>query len=338
MSGTSTAAAPLVRRVVERLADGKFHSGENMAQALGVSRSAIWKSLRAVRELGLEVHAVTRKGYRLPRPLELLDERAMRTHLSKETARRIGAFAVHNSVESTNSLLLAEPIGAPGRADVCLAEYQTAGRGRRGRRWLMPFAAGLCLSVSWTFAETPRQLSALGLAVGVAVMRALRRMKSAPATLKWPNDIWFEGRKLGGILLELQAEAAGPAFVVVGLGMNYRLPAASRREIEATGVQTADVGELFADEPPGRNELAAAIVQEIVVALEEFERRGFAPFHKEWREADALAGRTVTTLKGTDVQGGIARGIDEEGALLLEYRGRVIKIVSGEVSLRLSHS
>lgn len=329
---------PLVRRVVERLADGRFHSGEDIAHALGVSRSAIWKSLRAARDLGLEVHAVTRKGYRLPQPLELLDERAIRAHLAKDVSRRIGELAVHHSVESTNSLLLAVPRGRSGRASVCFAEYQTAGRGRRGRRWLMPFAAGLCLSVSWPFAETPRQLSALGLAVGVAVIRALRRLKSAPATLKWPNDIWFEGRKLGGILLELQAEAAGPAYVVIGLGMNYRLPAASRRAIEATGTQVAEVHELFEGIPPGRNVLAAAIVEDIVKVLEEFERRGFAPFHREWREADALAGRTVTALKGSDTQGGIARGIDDEGALLIEYRGRVIKIVSGEVSLRLAHS
>jgi BirA family biotin operon repressor/biotin-[acetyl-CoA-carboxylase] ligase len=192
--------------------------------------------------------------------------------------------------------------------------------------------------VSWPFAETPRQLSALGLVVGVAVIRALRHLKGAPATLKWPNDIWFEGRKLGGILLELQAEAAGPAYVVIGLGMNYRLPAAGRRAIEASGAQVAELHELFAGIPPGRNVLAAAIIESIVNALEEFERRGFAPFHREWREADALAGRTVTALKGCDTQGGIARGIDDEGALLIEYRGRVIKIVSGEVSLRLAHS
>jgi BirA family biotin operon repressor/biotin-[acetyl-CoA-carboxylase] ligase len=327
----------LVQRVVERLADGKFHSGEDMARALDVSRSAIWKALRGLRDLGLEVHAVTRKGYRLPQPLELLDERAIRTHFSRDFSRHIASLEVHRTIESTNSYLLAKPGGPAGRAQVCLAEYQTAGRGRRGRRWLMPFGAGLCLSVGWVFAETPRQLSALGLAIGVGVLRALRRLKSAAVTLKWPNDIWFEGRKLGGILLELQAEAAGPAFVVVGLGLNYRLPAASRREIEATGTEVAELAELFGDDVPGRNALAAAIIEEIVRVLEEYGRKGFAPFHKEWGEADALAGRTVTAMKGTDMQGGIARGIDEEGALLLEYRGRVIKIVSGEVSLRLAH-
>ncbi|HZF14827.1 MAG TPA: biotin--[acetyl-CoA-carboxylase] ligase [Steroidobacteraceae bacterium] len=330
--------APLAHRVIERLADGRFHSGENMAKSLGVSRSAIWKSLRTVRELGLEVHAVTRKGYRLPRPLELLDERAIRAHVAKDSARRVGDLKVHHSIESTNTLLLAASTSAAGKAQVCLAEYQTAGRGRRGKRWVMPFGAGLCLSVGWTFAETPRQLSALGLAIGVAVLRAVRRLKGAAVTLKWPNDIWHEGRKLGGILLELQAEADGPAFVVVGLGLNYRLPAASRKEIAALGLESAEIGELFGDAAPGRNELAGTVIDEIVAALGEFERHGFAPFHKEWREADALSGRTVTAMKGSELQGGIARGIDEEGALLIEYRGRVIKIVSGEVSLRLTHA
>lgn len=330
--------APLVRRVIERLADGRFHSGENMARALGVSRSAIWKSLRTVRALGLEVHAVTRKGYRLPQPLELIDGRSIRAHLSKETARRLEDLSVHHSIESTNTLLLAAPAGAAGKAQVCLAEYQTAGRGRRGKRWVMPFGAGLCLSIGWTFAETPHQLSALGLAIGVSVLRAVRRLKGAAVTLKWPNDIWFEGRKLGGILLELQAEADGPAFVVAGLGLNYRLPAASRKEIAALGLEAAEIGELFDGGAPGRNELAAAVIDEIVTALGEFERDGFAGFHKEWREADALSGHTVTAMKGSELQGGIARGIDEEGALLIEYRGRVIKIVSGEVSLRLARA
>jgi BirA family biotin operon repressor/biotin-[acetyl-CoA-carboxylase] ligase len=322
---------------VERLADGRFHSGESMAKSLGVSRSAIWKSLRAVRALGLEVHAVTRKGYRLARPLELLDARAIRNHLPKDAVQRLGAVGVHHSIESTNSLLLTQASGPAGTAEVCLAEFQTAGRGRRGRPWIVPFGAGLCLSIGWVFAETPRQLSALGLAIGVAVVRALRRLHAAEVNLKWPNDIWFEGRKLGGILLELQAEADGPAHVVVGLGLNYRLPAAARKEIEAAGAQAAEVCELFEGEAPGRNLLAAAVIGELIAALADFERRGFAPFHKEWREADALSGHTVTAMKGSDLQGGIARGIDEEGALLLEYRGRVIRIVSGEVSLRPSH-
>jgi BirA family biotin operon repressor/biotin-[acetyl-CoA-carboxylase] ligase len=330
-------SVPLVRRVVERLADGRFHSGESMAKSLGVSRSAIWKSLRTVRALGLEVHAVTRKGYRVARPLELIDARAIRSHLPKDAVQRLGAVGVHHSIESTNSLLLTQAPGLTGTAEICLAEFQTAGRGRRGRQWIMPFGAGLCLSIGWVFAETPRQLSALGLAIGVAVVRALRRLQAADVNLKWPNDIWFEGRKLGGILLELQAEADGPAHVVVGLGLNYRLPAAARKEIEAAGAKAAEICELFEGEAPGRNLLAATVIGELIAALADFERRGFAPFHKEWREADALSGQTVTAMKGSDLQGGIARGIDEEGALLLEYRGRVIRIVSGEVSLRPSH-
>lgn len=336
MTATVRNRVPLIRRVIERLADGRFHSGEGIANSLGVSRSAVWKSLRSVRELGLEVHAVTRKGYRLPRPLELLEASAIHGHLSKDCLRKLGTLAIHSSIESTNASLLATPGSGAGLMDVCLAEYQTAGRGRRGRPWLMPFGAGLCLSVSWTFAETPRQLGALGLAMGVAVLRAVRRLKGKRPTLKWPNDIWFEERKLGGILLELQAEANGPAYVVIGLGLNYRLPAAGRREIEATGTQAAEMHELFAGEPPGRNELVAAIIEEIAAVLANFSTRGFAPFHAEWQQADALSGRTVTTHKGSDVHGGIARGIDDDGALLLEYRGRIIKIVSGEVSLRLT--
>jgi BirA family biotin operon repressor/biotin-[acetyl-CoA-carboxylase] ligase len=168
-------------------------------------------------------------------------------------------------VDSTNTRLLAAPPPPLGRAVACICELQHAGRGRRGRRWIVPFGAGIALSVAWTFSDGGA-LSALSLAVGVAVSRALVRAGAHGVTLKWPNDIWLRDRKLGGVLIELRAEASGPAHVVIGVGINIDLPAAARREIEASGVRVAAVADACTA-APSRNVVAGAILDELLSML-----------------------------------------------------------------------
>jgi BirA family biotin operon repressor/biotin-[acetyl-CoA-carboxylase] ligase len=327
--------ASLRQRLIGRLADGEFHSGARLAAALRVSRTAVWKALHGLSALGLELHSVPKRGYRLPQPIETLTGTRVRKSLAPRASARLRDCEVFDEIASTNSHLFAMTDLPVGRADLCLAEYQSAGRGRRGRGWTAPYGSGLCLSLSWQFAETPRQVGALSLAAGVGVLRALRREGLAQIKLKWPNDIVCEGRKLGGILIELRAESAGPAYVVLGLGLNFSLSPQSRRAIQATGVAPIDLAEIRAGAAlPGRNAVAAAIVNELVEALVEFEQRGFQPFMTEWRDADAMAGREVRVLAGQETQGGIARGIDEDGALMLETPTGLKRFVSGEVSMR----
>jgi BirA family biotin operon repressor/biotin-[acetyl-CoA-carboxylase] ligase len=325
--------------LVRRLADGEFHSGEALAAALGVTRAAVSKQARALQSWGLAVESAPRRGHRLAGPLDLLDAGAIRAALRPATAARLRELRVHDEIDSTNSRLLAVTDLPPGCFDACLAEYQLAGRGRRGRGWVAPFASGLCLSFSWSFREPPRDLASLSLAVGVAAVRALAACGVSGVQLKWPNDLLAGGRKLGGILCELRAEAAGPAYVVAGLGINVRLPADARARILAEGrTATALEPASLADgsSPPPRNLLAARLLDALATMAQDFEQSGFASFHAEWSAADALAGRAVRVHAHAGERVGIARGIAADGTLLVEMDGRLERIASGEVSLRVA--
>jgi BirA family transcriptional regulator, biotin operon repressor / biotin---[acetyl-CoA-carboxylase] ligase len=316
------------------LADGQLHSGQWLAKQLGVSRAAVWKSIERFRLRGIDIEAVPRRGYALQAAIELLDKNRILAELDAERASRLQNVQLFFEVDSTNTRLLAAPPPGYGFADVMLAELQHAGRGRRGRHWVAPFGGSIALSMGWSFADAARASPALSLCVGVAVARALERAGARGIALKWPNDIWFEDRKVGGILLELRAEASGPAHVVIGVGLNVALSTSARAQIEATGAKAAAVAEACSS-PPSRNFIAGAIIDELLSMLAEFERKGFAAFRDAWLSLDALRDRPAQVLVGQDTVCGTARGVDSQGALRLEQDGGVQEYVSGEVSLRL---
>jgi BirA family biotin operon repressor/biotin-[acetyl-CoA-carboxylase] ligase len=316
------------------LADGQLRSGEWLAKELKVSRAAVWKAVERLRALGVEVQALPRRGYRLSNPVELLDARRIRAELGPQRLAQLRTLDLTFEVDSTNTRLLAAAPPPLGQADAALSELQHAGRGRRGRRWIAPFGTGVALSVAWTFSDGAGTLAALSLGVGVAVARALERAGAQGVSLKWPNDIWLRDRKMGGVLIELRAEASGPAHVVIGLGLNVDLPAAARREIEAGGARVASVADACAV-APSRNLIAGAILDELLSMLAQFEREGFAAFRDAWMALDALSGRPARIVLGDTAISGTARGVDAEGALLLETGSGVQRFVSGEASLRL---
>jgi BirA family biotin operon repressor/biotin-[acetyl-CoA-carboxylase] ligase len=327
-------ATPLAAQVFAELADGRFHSGEALAAALGVSRSAIWKAAAALKALGSELHAVRNRGYRLARGAEPLDPAKIRERLARETREHVARIDVAWSIDSTNSALLARANPADGVAEVLLAEYQTAGRGRRGRLWLAPPGGALCLSMSWTFGEVPQELGALGLAIGVCALRALRAHGIDAVTLKWPNDLLIGERKLGGVLIDLRAESAGPASVVIGIGINLTLGAALTAQIAQSGTAATDLTSVL--QPlPGRNALAASLVSACVTGLRAFAREGLKPFIEDWRAVDALRGRAVNVSAADGVARGVARGIDLRGALMLETPQGLRRFISGDVTVRL---
>ncbi|HWP94598.1 MAG TPA: bifunctional biotin--[acetyl-CoA-carboxylase] ligase/biotin operon repressor BirA [Gammaproteobacteria bacterium] len=317
-------------RLLELLADGQFHSGEQLAETLGMTRSAVWKRIRALRALGLDVYRVPGRGYRLRDGLELLDAARIRQHLPSDLAARLAALEVHDSVDSTNAVLLRRD--GPGKPEVCLAEHQSAGRGRRGRRWASPFGANLYLSLSWTFAELPRDFPALALVVGLAAADALATSGVPGVALKWPNDLQHGGAKLGGILLEMRGEPPGPCRVVIGIGINVRMPPAFAAAIDQSWT---DLAQATGGAVPSRNALAAAVITTVIRALERFEREGFAPFHPAWTKRDALRGRVVTVEGGAGTPfSGEALGIDADGALLVRCGAAVRRVVAADVSVR----
>jgi BirA family transcriptional regulator, biotin operon repressor / biotin---[acetyl-CoA-carboxylase] ligase len=325
--------APLAAQVFGRLSDGRFHSGEQLAKTLGVSRSAVWKAVRALRELGATLHAVRNRGYRLAHAGEPLDPASIRGRLARDVRDRVVSVEAAWTIPSTNTVLLARPNPGNGTSEVLLAEYQSAGRGRRGRTWLAPPGGAICLSLNWTFGEVPQELSALGLVIGVCVLRALGELGLEGAGLKWPNDVLVDERKLGGVLIELRAESAGPACVVVGVGLNVALGAALIKQLAEAGTAATDLASAGLA-APSRNEVAAAVIGACVRGLLEFEGKGLKPFIEEWRAADALRGRPVNVSGADGTARGLARGIDLHGALLLETPQGLRRFISGDVSVR----
>jgi BirA family biotin operon repressor/biotin-[acetyl-CoA-carboxylase] ligase len=332
-AGAIQASAPIVARVFAKLCDGEFHSGEELARLLGVTRSAVWKAANTLRDLGTPMEAIRNRGYRLRTASEPLVATRIREAFSRVVRDRVSRLDVAWSLGSTNTELVERPNPPSGRSEVLLAEFQSAGRGRRGRSWFAPPGGSVCLSLSWTFAEMPRDAGALGLAVGVCVLRALEPFGVADARLKWPNDVVVADRKLGGILIELRAESDGPACAVIGIGLNVALGTDLLDKIAATGLPAVDLASV-AQHPVSRNALAAGIVESCVRGLLEFEQEGLRPFIEEWRDADALRGRPVNVQAGQENTRGLARSIDLSGALLVETPHGLKKFFSGEVTVR----
>jgi BirA family biotin operon repressor/biotin-[acetyl-CoA-carboxylase] ligase len=317
------------------LADGAIHSGEAIAREFGITRTAVAKQVGKLAEWGLEIEAVPGKGYRLARPIDLVDAQALRAALAAETAARLARLDVFTQIGSTNRHLLALP-PAPGQLCVCLAEFQTAGRGRRGRRWSAPLGGGVCLSLGWHFADMPAEIAALTLAVGVVVRRVLKRVTGLEIELKWPNDLVWDQRKLGGILLELSAEAQGGAHVVVGVGLNVALPPGLLRTLSDWPRGAVDLATALGAPPP-RLPLAAALIDALAALFVEYPQRGFAAYRGDWRDGDFLRGRAVRLDEASGALFGTALGIESDGALVLETAGGVRKrVVAGDVSIRRS--
>ncbi len=326
-------AATLVQRVFVQLADGGLHAGSALAGGLGVSRTAIWKAVSALRGLGMAIQSVPRQGYRAAHPYTPLDAQRVQSLLPGAARAALRDGAVSWSTESTNAALLAQPAPEPGCFSYLLAEHQSAGRGRRGRRWLAPPGGALCLSLSWSYATLPPDVGALSLAVGVGIWRVMRRFGLHAPRLKWPNDVLLGTRKLCGVLLELRAEMAGPALVVVGMGVNCALDVAARGEVSGSGTEPADLldaGALRID----RNEWAAALIAEAVLTLQTFADDGFASFAADWRAADALAGAAVLVRGAQSETHGMVEGIDSDGALRVRTATGLQRFTSGDVSVR----
>ena len=332
--GAASERTPLVARVFVSLSDGKFHSGEELARSLGVSRSAVWKAARVLREQGAVLHAVRNRGYRLVGTSEPLEASRIRERLPRELRERVQRLETLWSIASTNTAL-SERTGPPaGASEVLLAEHQTAGRGRRGRTWFAPPGGAICLSLSWTFREVPPDLGALGLVVGVCALRALKELGVRGAALKWPNDLLVGDRKLGGVLIDLRAESAGPASVVIGIGLNVVLGARLLERIAESGTPATDLKRAGLPQGVSRNQVAAGVIGECLRGLVAFEGEGLKAFLEEWRQVDALRGRQVNVVAADGTARGVARGIDLRGALLVETREGVRRFVSGDVSVR----
>ena len=320
-------------RLIELLADGRFHSGQSLGQQLGVSRAAVWKHIQTLAELGLEVHAVRGQGYRLTETFEPLCEAVIRAQLSQAVIARLQTLDIFRVIDSTSNYLKRGQSSLPGNAvSACVAEWQSAGRGRRGRRWFSPYGASLYLSLAALVSEVSLGSGGLSLAIAIAVVEALQKCGVKDLGLKWPNDIFYQGRKLAGILLDLSGESGGPYQAVIGIGVNFKIPASAAPEIDQPWADLSQSG-ISID----RNQLTGLIIESLIRTMDLFNEHGLQVFTKDWERFDLVSGQVVELHHEHEPMiSGIARGIDERGALLIEHNGVTRSYHAGEVSIRLS--
>ncbi|WP_034911332.1 bifunctional biotin--[acetyl-CoA-carboxylase] ligase/biotin operon repressor BirA [Erwinia sp. 9145] len=302
------------------LADGQFHSGEMLGEKLGMSRAAINKHIHTIKDWGIDVFTVTGKGYSLPTPIQLLDEDIILSQLDH------GRLAVIPVIDSTNQYLL-DRMDTLQSGDACVAEYQQAGRGRRGRQWFSPFGTNLYLSMYWRLEQGPVAAMGLSLVIGVVVAEVLRALGAENVRVKWPNDLYLNDRKLAGILVELTGKTGDAAQIVIGAGINLAMRTASAIDQGWINLQEAGI-------TVDRNQLAAQLVNKMRESLQLFEKEGLIPFIERWSKLDNFLNRPVKLLIGEREILGIARGIDPQGGLILEQDGVRKAWVGGEISLR----
>ena len=315
------------------LSDGQFHSGEALGLALGVSRMAIWKHVRALRTCGVPLEVMRARGYRLPAAVELLDAGLIRDEVRPVTRERLARIDTFLEINSTNTWLRQSALDGAPSGSVCIAEMQSAGRGRRNRHWVSPFAASLYLSLLWRSASGAAELGGLSLAAGVAIVRSLALFGIASAGLKWPNDVLVDGAKLAGILIDVIGESTGPCAVIIGIGINVAIPETAAAEIDQNWT---DLRRLTGREMLSRNRLAATVLDHSFAAIGEFERSGLQPFLEEWRRYDVIQDRHVCLRLPNEIIQGRACGVDSGGALLVDTATGRRRFASGEVSLRMT--
>lgn len=310
-------------KVIEILADGHFHSGEELATIFGITRAGINKYIKVIREWGIDLISVQGKGYQLTMPLDLLKYEKITTHYSTLSQQFINLDVIP-VIDSTNQYLL-NNIDKLSSGMACVAEYQQAGRGRRGRQWFSPFGSNLYLSLYWRLEQGPAAAMGLSLVIGIVVANVLRELSGQDIKVKWPNDLYLNDKKLAGSLVEIAGKTGDVAHIVVGMGINLNMHNIDHNIVTQPW---SNLGKI------DRNRLVAHLLYALRQALVHFERQGAAAFLEQWNALDNFANRAVKLIIGDTIIKGIVHGINEHGALLLAQDGKITPYIGGEISLR----
>ncbi len=314
--------------ILKLLADGGLHSGENLAHCLGITRAAVWNQVKRLRTEGLSISGTAGGGYRLDFKFEALDGLEIERHLQK-LGCSLFQCCVEDVIDSTNTRLLLQSVKSNIHGQVLFAEFQTTGRGRRGDKWVSPPGTGICFSLGYVFDTPPATFSALSLVVGISMAEALDKIGVDGIKLKWPNDIVRGQEKIAGILIEMRAEASGASRTVIGIGLNFMLPEKVSKLVDRpVGDLGSHVTVKFT-----RNQVAATILHVLNVNLSRFEISGFAAFHDDWRNFDSLLGRKIRLELGAREVNGVSRGVDKNGALLVETNSGLESFLSGHLTV-----
>ena len=308
--------------ILKTLSDGEFHSGEALGHDLGISRAAIAKHIKGLSEWGVDIYRIQGRGYQLAHPMQLLDE----TRLTDSSEPKLELIPV---IDSTNQYLL-ERVNESEKGRVCVAEYQASGRGRRGRQWVSPFGSNLYLSMYWRLDAGMAAAMGLSLVIGIAAVEALEEMGIQGVKLKWPNDLYYQDKKLAGILVEMSGQAGGAANLVIGMGLNIGMPD-KQPDIDQPWTT---LNQVCADLRLDRTQLALTLIEHWKTILLDYEMMGLAGFVERWNRLDNFIGRPVKLLMGAREVKGIVQGIDQQGGVVLETDNGLETYIGGEISLR----
>lgn len=312
--------------ILNTLAQGGFHSGEQLGEQLNLTRAAISKHIKGIQDWGVDIFRVQGKGYQLAHPMQLLDQQ----RLSQALSTPVTLIPI---IDSTNQYLL-DRVDQLQSGSVCIAEYQAKGRGRRGREWISPFGTNLYLSMYWRLDAGMAAAMGLSLVVGVAIVEALEKLGLSGVKLKWPNDLYYQDRKLAGILVEMSGQAGAAAHLVIGMGMNLSMAEST----EGITQPWASLSEVAQSQSFDRNQLTITLIKTLHQALSDYELYGMQGFVERWNRLDNFIGRPIKLIMGPREIVGISQGINEQGAVLLETEQGIESFIGGEISLRAAGS
>lgn len=311
--------------LLDLLADAKFHSGEEVAKVLGITRAGVWKQLQKLESFGLEYESKKGKGYRLLQTLNMLNRSTIMDRLEHPSI--FEEVEILFSTSSTNTAIQSKLTHTKSPI-VIIAEHQSAGRGRRGKTWLSPFGKNIYLSMSWRFNEGMSRLDGLSLVVGLAVIKMLEFAQIEGVKLKWPNDLMLNNKKIGGILLEISGDPLAECSVIIGIGLNVNVLPSRLAIDQPWSSLKIEEGKEF-----DRNLLVSVLLNSLAKMLTIFAKEGFEYFYPLWNKVDWLQNREVCIYQGDNVDFGKVVGVSKSGALMLDS-GQVYK--AGEVSVRRS--
>ena len=317
--------------VLNHLEHTHYRSGQDLANLFGVTRATIHNCILRIIAMGISVERVRGKGYKLAKPLDLLDQAAIKAKLTRSVSNNLHQLEILQEVDSTNNYIARCEMPEVGHFSVVMAEMQTAGKGRRGRHWVSPYAENIYMSLLWPLQTSLSEVGALSPILSIAMLNALDALGVKDLGVKWPNDIYCQNKKLAGVLIECSGEVSGNSKMIIGIGVNVTM---SQQENVDIDQDWTDVISHTANQHLTRSELAANLINHVVTALERFENTPTSNLLGEWEQWDVLKDKPVVLHAPNENICGIARGIDERGHLLLEVDGGVQQISAGDVSLR----
>ncbi|KEK28518.1 bifunctional biotin--[acetyl-CoA-carboxylase] ligase/biotin operon repressor BirA [Shewanella xiamenensis] len=309
------------REILGLLSSEHFVSGEELATQLGISRAAVSKHVDALEDYGVAIYSVKGRGYKLANPISLIDS----ARLIQSIDNRCFYF---DEIPSTNGFMLSHTSELKS-GDVCVAEYQSAGRGRRGRTWVSPYGHHLYFSQFWSFPQGMAQAMGLSLVVACSLVEVLKSFGVDNIGVKWPNDIYLNYKKLAGILIEMSGQADSECQLIIGIGVNMAMSEDQGKGIDQPWSDLSSLTEM-----PNKTDLVIALHKQLKRDIQLFEREGLAAFKTRWQQADLFHGKEIRLLMGENHVDGICRGIDEQGAVLLETADGIQAYIGGEISLR----